>query len=177
MRWVTGSGRPASVLNDKELIDWVHDLSGGSYRPPERKFAGASGPLATIDVKLLKANIDKDLSKAWDFYSGQPFMWIYYDGWTNLSMVPFLGIETTFTRPDERGPVQKSNYVAPSWRTCAVRRARRLATRCDGNGPVGRGPSTARSTRGARARAPTLGASASSANDTAASTAQRFPRR
>ena len=119
MRWVTGSGRPASVLNDKGLIDWVHDLSRGSYRPPERKFAGASGPLATIDVKLLKDNIDRDLSKAFLFYSCQPFMWIYYDCWTNLSMVPFLGIETTFTRPDERGPVQKSNYVAPSWRTCA----------------------------------------------------------
>ena len=58
MRWVAGSGRPASVLNDKLLIDWVHDLSNGSYRPPERKFAGASGPLATIDVKLLKENID-----------------------------------------------------------------------------------------------------------------------
>ena len=101
MRWVAGSGRPASVLNDKLLIDWVHDLSNGSYRPPERKFAGASGPLATIDVKLLKENIDRDLYKAWNFYSGQPFMWFYYDCWTNLSMVPFLGIETSFTRPDE----------------------------------------------------------------------------
>ena len=66
MRWVAGSGRPASVLNDTLLIDWVHDLSNGSYRPPERKLAARHRGGARRRTKAAAASHQKTAAGAVD---------------------------------------------------------------------------------------------------------------
>ena len=99
MRWARNHGRPSMIFDDEGLDIWISAASRGAYRPPGRKFAGASGELACIDYQETVKLIDGDLELGWLFYSGQPFIFFYNDLWSSTSKLPFMGLESSFYRP------------------------------------------------------------------------------
>ena len=70
MRWVRGSGRASNVLDDPDLSIWISNISNDTYRPPSRKFAGASGELAQLDFLRMTEAIDDNIEQDWLFYRG-----------------------------------------------------------------------------------------------------------
>ena len=107
MRWVRGSGRADNLLNDEDLAVWLKKASRDRYRPPSRKFAGASGELAKLDFARTVTAIDDDLEMGSKFYSGQPLMTVYDDMWSLKSKLPFLGMETSYNRPWAASPAER----------------------------------------------------------------------
>jgi hypothetical protein len=97
-RWLQTSGRPDAILDDEGLGAWMNSVTQGTYRVPGSKHAGGRSEIATLDEKGMLASIEEEFKYGKLFYSNEPFLWMYCDMWSSRSKMPFLGIESSFSK-------------------------------------------------------------------------------